>query len=258
MNVAVVYKHDSREIAQEVLEFLGDRVTSVKEFNYFSSELEDYDFIVSIGGDGTILSILQEVERCPPIFGVNTGRIGLLNHSEVDDFKDGLTDVLEGKLTTEEFLRIEGHVNGERLVAMNEIAVLSAIPAKLMGVVVKVDGVETERLRADGMLFSTPVGSTAYALSAGGPVVDPRVHSIIAVPIAPFKLGWRPWVISKDRIIEMELILGKAKVVADGRKSTELSENDTITIKKYDHPAVFFKMQSERIEKIVNRIRTIE
>lgn len=258
MNVAVVYKHDSEEIAQEVIEFLNDNTTSVQEFSYFSNELEDYDIIVSIGGDGTILNILQEVKECPPIFGINTGRIGLLNHSEIKDFKDGLNDVLEGRLTTEEFLRIEGYVNGERLTAMNEIAVLSAIPAKLMGVVIKVDGVETERVRADGMLFSTPVGSTAYSLSAGGPVVDPRVHSILTVPIAPFKLGWRPWVINKDRTIEMELILGKAKVVADGRKSTELSTNDTLTIKKYKHPAVFFKTHAERIEKIVSRIRTIE
>lgn len=258
MNVAVVYKHDSREIAREVLEFLNDKVTLVHEFTYFSSELEDYDFIVSIGGDGTILSILQEVKSCPPIFGINTGRIGLLNHSEKTDFKDRLKEVLEGKVGTDEFLRIEGCINGDRLTAMNEIAVLSAIPAKLLGVRVKVDGVETERVRADGMLFSTPVGSTAYALSAGGPVIDPHVHSILTVPIAPFKLGWRPWVVNQNRTIEVEVILGEAKVIADGRKSAELSTNDILTIKKYDYPAVFFKTQTERIEKIVSRIRTIE
>lgn len=258
MNVAVVYKRDSGEIAQEVIKFLNDRDISAEEFNYFSRELENYDFIVSIGGDGTILDILQEVKKCPPIFGINTGRIGLLNHSEKNDFKERLEDVLEGKAGTDEFLRIEGYINEERLTAMNEIAVLSAIPAKLVGIRVKVDGVETERVRADGMLFSTPVGSTAYALSAGGPVIDPHVQSILTVPIAPFKLGWRPWVVNQNRTIEVELNLGEAKVIADGRKSAELSTKDTLTIKKYEHPAVFFKTRSERIEKIVSRIKTIE
>ncbi len=258
MNVAVVYKRDSGEIAQDVLKFLNSREVSAKEFNYFSRELEDYDFIVSIGGDGTILDILQEVKNCPPIFGVNTGKIGLLNHSEKNDFKDRLKEVLEGQVGTDEFLRIEGFINEEKLNAMNEIAVLSAIPAKLLGLKVKVDGVETERVRADGMLFSTPVGSTAYALSAGGPVIDPHVQSILTVPIAPFKLGWRPWVVNQNRTIDVELILGEAKVIADGRKSVELSTNDKLTIKKYEYPAVFFKTQSERIEKIVSRIRTIE
>ena len=258
MKAAVVCKKGSEGILKEVIDFLKKRGVSVTKFSTSSKKLEDFDFIVSIGGDGTILGILQSVDRCPPIFGINTGRVGILNSSEPEDFKEGLKDVLNGKVEVEKFMRIEGRIGRKKLTAMNEIAVLSSAPAKLVGISVKIDGVEVENLRGDGMLFSTSIGSTAYALSSGGPVVDPVIDSILVVPIAPFKIGWRPWVVGKNRKIEVNIHSGNALIAADGQKTIEFPSDKTLVIRKFRYPAVFFKSPSGRIEKIVERIKTID
>jgi NAD+ kinase len=257
MIVALVYKAGSDKIAEEVVEFLESKGVQVKKYEIPEEGLEDFDFIVSIGGDGTILGILQKVTRCPPIFGINTGRIGLLNHTEPEYFRESLEKVIRGELKTEEFMRIEGIADDRKITAINEIAVLSSIPAKLVGISVKVDGVMIEALRGDGMVFSTPIGSTAYALSSGGPVIDPYIQSILIVPIAPFKIGWKPWVVGEDRQIETSIYSGKALVVADGQETFDLKLGETLIIKKSKYPAVFFKSSLERIEKIVNKIKKI-
>jgi NAD+ kinase len=256
MKAAVVYKQNSLNIAKAVKTFLEERVSA--NMLQPSKELENYDFIVSVGGDGTILRILQEILHCPPIFGVNTGKVGLLTHSEPENFKEGLNRVIEGKTDIEEFMRVECYINELKLLAMNEIAVLSSTPARLLAMSVSVDGAEIENLRGDGMLFSTPIGSTAYALSTGGPIIDPYLQSILITPVAPFKLGWKPWVINADRTIEVVLQDRTALVIADGQKTVEASPTDRIKIVKSKYPAVFFKSPVMRLKKIVERLRTLE
>jgi NAD+ kinase len=260
MKAAIVYKQTSQDVAKEAKEFLEEKGVLVEIFHQPSRELENYDFIVSVGGDGTILSILQTIHRCPPIFGINTGKIGLLTHSKPENFKEGLARVVEGKVGVEEFMRIEAYINDEsKLLAMNEIAILSAIPARLVGMSVSVDGVEIESLRGDGMLFSTPIGSTAYALSSGGPVIDPYLFSILIVPVAPFKLGWKPWVVNANRTTEVRLHPKKrALAIADGQKVIEVSPDDRIRIIKSKYPAVFFKSPVMRLKKIAERLKTID
>lgn len=258
MKVAVVYKKGSENTFREVVQFLQENSVSVTQFSSSSKKLENFDFIVSIGGDGTILGILQNVEKCPPIFGINTGRVGILNNSEPENFKEELKDVLNGNMEVEKFMRIEGRIGRKRLTAMNEIAVLSSLPAKLVGISVKIDNVEVENLRGDGMLFSTPVGSTAYALSSGGPVIDPSINSILIVPVAPFKIGWRPWVVNINRKIEVNIHTGEALIVADGQKTVDFQPKKTLVIKKFRYPAVFFKSRSGRIGKIVERMKAID
>ena len=171
-----------------------------------------FDFIVSVGGDGTILRLLQFMDcKTPPIFGINTGKVGLLTHCD-EDYREHLLKAIK-EFETEEFMRIECFVDGEKLLALNEIAILTAKPAKMINVKVFVDDVEVEDIRCDGVLLSTPIGSTAYALSTGGPIIDPYVESILMVPVAPFKLGWKPWVVSSSRTVRIE-IDGDALIVA--------------------------------------------
>jgi NAD+ kinase len=258
MRAAIVYKQNSLDVAKEVKTFLEGKGVIADLLQTPSRKLENYDFIVSFGGDGTILRILQNVLKCPPIFGINTGRIGLLTHSNPENFKPALEDVIENKIDTEEFMRIECHINDTRLIAMNEIAILSSVPARLIGVSVSVDGVEIENMRGDGILFSTPVGSTAYALSAGGPIVDPSLQSILIVPVAPFKLGWKPWVINANRTIDVKLHPGRQVLaIADGHNAVEVSSDDRIRIVKSKYPAVFFKSPVMRIEKVMDALRKI-
>ncbi len=259
MKAAIVYKQNSLDTAKDVKSFLDERGVSSDLFQTPPEELESYDFIVSVGGDGTILRILQKVLKCPPIFGINTGKIGLLTHSDPENFRPALEQVVEGKTEVEEFMRIECYINDEsKLIAMNEVALLSSAPARLIGMSVSVDGVEIENMRGDGMLFSTPVGSTAYALSTGGPIVDPLLQSILIVPVAPFKLGWKPWVIHADRTIEVKLHPErKALAIADSHKVVEVSPDDRIKIVKSNYPAVFFKSPVMRIKKIVGMLKQL-
>ena len=255
MRVAVVSKDVSGEIAREVEDFLiKARVDA--EITEIDSELENYDLIVSVGGDGTILSILQQIKCCPPIFGINTGRVGLLTHAEVINFKEELNKILKG-FEVEEFMRVECLINEEsKLIAMNEIAILSSIPAKLIELRVFLDGDEIEYMRCDGMLFSTPMGSTAYALATGGPIIDPYLDSILIIPVAPFKLAWKPWVVNATRKIEVELHRD-ALAVADGQNLMKVKVGDKIKIVKSEHPAVFVKHPT-RIRKIANKLCDIQ
>ncbi len=257
--VGVVYKYDSLGLAREVSAFLEEYGVEVEQFHLPSSELEKYDFIVSVGGDGTILQILQDIVECPPIFGINRGRIGILTHAEPNNFREELKKVLEGKIKTEKFMRLDCYVNNSRIhTALNEITILSSEPARLIGMKVFVDGVEIEDMRADGMLFSTPIGSTAYALSTGGPIVDPYLPSILITPIAPFKLGWKPWVLNRESRVTVELYPErKALAIADGQKTREVFPEDKIEILESKYPAVFFESPVNRIARIADRLKKI-
>jgi len=257
--VGVVYKYDSLGLARKVSAFLEERGIEVEQFHLPSTELEKYDFIVSVGGDGTILQILQDIERCPPIFGINKGRVGILTHAEPENFKERLEVILTGEVRVEKFMRLDCIVNDSRIhTALNEIAILTSEPARLIGMRVFVNDVEIEDMRADGMLFSTPIGSTAYALSTGGPIVDPYLPSILIIPIAPFKLGWKPWIVRRDSSIRVELHPErKALAVADGQKMKEVFPGDRIEVVESKYPAVFFESPVNRIARIADRLKKI-
>ncbi|MBO8179417.1 MAG: NAD(+)/NADH kinase [Archaeoglobus sp.] len=246
MKAAIVYKTD--EILSRVERVLENLNISFGSFSSPSEELENYDFIVSIGGDGTILRILQKIRTCPPIFGINTGRIGLLTHSTPENFEEILKKAVKD-FEIEEFPRIEC----ENLLALNEFAILSKQPGKLMDVTIKLDGAEIDRLRCDGIVVATQIGSTGYAFSAGGPVVDPYIDCMIIVPIAPFRFGWKPFVIDMNR--KVEISVESALLIADGQKSVEVSGD--VEIRRSEHPAVFFKKEF-RVSEMFRRVKFIE
>ncbi len=253
MRACVVHKPDSKDIAMEVKDFLDEMGVESMIIDDWSDAV-DYDFIVSVGGDGTILRLLQFIrERTPPIFGINTGKIGLLTHCDVN-FREALRRALRD-FETESFMRIECRIDGERLLALNEIAVLTAKPAKMIGIRIRANGTTIEDMRCDGMLFSTPLGSTAYALSTGGPIVDPRLDAILIVPVAPFKLGWKPWVVDVSRSMEVR-VSSEAFVVADGHGIARASKESILRIGKSNADAVFFKFEN-RLARIVEKLRII-
>ena len=253
MKGCIIHKPDSVDLAEEVLKFLAKIGVSAEILQDWSLA-KDFDFIVSVGGDGTILRLLQFIDgKTPPIFGINTGKVGLLTHCDAN-FREHLLKAIE-EFETEEFMRIECVVDGERLLALNEIAILTAKPARMIGVRIFIDGIEIEDIRCDGMLISTPIGSTAYALSTGGPIIDPYIESILIVPVAPFKLGWKPWVVSANRKIKAE-VDSEAFVVADGHRSVLADGDSEIVVRKSKSYAVFFKMEN-RIGRIVEKLKLI-
>ena len=202
------------------------------------------DFIVSIGGDGTILRTIHKMADPVPILGINMGTLGFLVDVEPADAETTIKRLLSG-FVVDERSRLKMLINGVCMPrATNEIALITASPAKMIEFEILVDGSLMEDFRADGVIIATATGSTAYAMSAGGPIVDPRVDAIVLVPMAPFKLSSRPWVMPGNSVIEVRLKLPEkeALVVVDGQSSTSVSSQDRIVISKAKTPARFVKV----------------
>ncbi|MDD4094455.1 MAG: NAD(+)/NADH kinase, partial [Methanothrix sp.] len=213
---------------------IGRNGTSVAEM-----ERQKVDFIVSVGGDGTILRTIHKMIDPAPILGINMGTLGFLVDVEPKDAIETLVRLLSG-FEVDVRSRLKLLINGVSLPsATNEIAFLTASPAKMIEFEIMVDGSLMEDFRADGVIIATSTGSTAYAMSAGGPIVDPRVDAIVLVPMAPFKLSSRPWVIPGDSEIEIRLKLPEkeALVVVDGQTSTVISSKDSVVVSKAKTPA---------------------
>lgn len=250
MKSAIVYK--SPELLEKVEKVLMAMGHEVKSFSKPSRSLETFDFIVSIGGDGTILSILQEVRKCPPIFGINSGRIGFLTHSNSTNFEERLKNSLS-KFDLEKFDRIKCSCEGYECLALNEVAFFGKERGRLTEISIKVDSEEVDRVRCDGVIVATQIGSTAYSFSAGGPVIEPYLASAIIVPLAPFRFGWKPVVVRMERKIELES-KGTGIVVVDGKRTFEANK---VTITKSEFPAVFFKRE-DRIKHLFYIMKRIE
>ena len=215
---------------------------------------EGVELIISIGGDGTVLRNIAKMKDPLPVLGINMGTLGFLVDVEPEDANETIEEVLYG-FSYSERMRVDVFLNGEMLeTATNEIAIMSAKPAKIIQFQVHVSGCLLDDMRADGVVFATPTGSTAYAMSAGGPIVDPRVNAIVVVPVAPFKLSSRPWVIPSDSEITIRLSIPKEAVIAiDGQKYYRIRHDDIVKLKKSKYPARFVKISDicfyERVQK---------
>jgi NAD+ kinase len=239
-------------IEPEVAQMLNIIGTTVEDM-----ERQRVDVIVSVGGDGTILRTIHKMNNPLPILGINMGTLGFLVDVEPKDAINTLEKLITG-FTVDERSRLKVLLDGKSLPpAVNEIALITASPAKMIEFEIIVDGSLMEDFRADGVIIATSTGSTAYAMSAGGPIVDPRVDAIVMVPMAPFKLSSRPWVIPGESIIEVKLKLHEkyALVVVDGQNMATISTNDTIIISKADSPARFVKVGKEDFfEKVKSKL----
>ncbi len=229
-------------IDMKTAEKLGRRGTPVGQMRKMGAE-----FIISIGGDGTVLRGIQKMSDPLPVLGINMGTIGFLVDVNPDEAIEVIDKVLSG-FETEERARLSIKVNDEILPpATNEVVIITASPAKMISCRIFVDKCRMEELRSDGVVFATPTGSTAYAMSAGGPIVDPRVDGTVIVPLAPFKLSARPWVVPASSEISMELTMpGKeAVIVIDGQFSRKIKKEDRILINRAEKPARFVRTRKD-------------
>jgi len=216
----------------------------------------DTDLLIIIGGDGTILRTIQKLKRQIPILGINFGRVGFLADATPENALSMIDEVL-ADLTVEARMRLTIRINGDTLPhATNEAVIVTTRPAKMFAFRILVDDYELDCLRADGIVFATPTGSTAYAMSAGGPIVDPKVGGIVIVPLAPYKLSSRPWVVSADSRITVEPIpaFKDAAIVLDGHHTQPVRAGDLITITRADEPALFAKTGWRFYEKVRSKL----
>ena len=193
-----------------------------------------------------------------PIFGINMGTVGFLTEIEVKHTFDALKEILKGNYYKEKRTRLVVSHENHECTAMNEVVVMTDKPAKMLHFEIKVDGEIIEEVRADGLIVSTPSGSTAYSMSAGGPIVDPKVAGFVIIPICPYKLGVRPFVVSDNSEISVKLLKkGKSAVfVMDGQINEEADYEEEIKFKKYNKDAYFIRTSTKYFyEKVKDKLK---
>ena len=218
----------------------------------------DADVIIIIGGDGTILRTIQSLSKPIPVLGINWGEVGFLADLEPSEALDFIRTLPNG-FSVEERMRVSLVNNGVPVgIALNEALIVTTRPAKMLRFSIIVDGIIAEQFRADGLLISTPTGSTAYAMSAGGPIVDPRIQGFLLVPLAPYMLSSRPHLISENRRLEIRLESAKpAKLVIDGQQTIDLGTSSTILVKRSEIPARFVDVKRNFFEKVDKKLRSL-
>ncbi len=201
---------------------------------------------IVVGGDGTMLGIARQLAPFRvPLIGVNRGRLGFMTDIPSDRMLPVLGDMLDGTLESEQRTLLEGTVvrDGRAIshgVAFNDVVVARGSGTGMIELRVNVDGHFMYNQRSDGLIVATPTGSTAYALSAGGPLLQPQLGGIVMVPIAPHALSNRPIVLSDDRVIEIELSSGRdCSVNFDMQSVSTLQLHDRVLVKRSQHKVTF-------------------
>jgi len=257
---ALVFAEKLRALLEkEGSEVAFDRDTA-RSLGIPGCSLEDSraDAVIIVGGDGTILRMIQQMERPVPVLGINWGEVGFLADLEPSEALE-FVHKLKCGFPVEERMRITLSDDSTCLgTALNEALIVTSRPAKMLKFSIIIDGVTTEQFRADGLLISTSTGSTAYAMSAGGPIVDPRIQGFLLVPLAPYLLSSRPHLINSDRHLEVKLESSKpASLVIDGQKTIDLGTSITIAVKKSEYPALFVDVKRNFFEKVDNKLRKL-
>jgi NAD+ kinase len=202
--------------------------------------------VLVLGGDGTLLSMadcIAQAGRCVPILGVNFGSLGFLTEVTLPELYPALEAALAGRAHVEERLMLQATVHSSSApqvgVAVNDVVINKAAPSRLINLSVFVGDEFVTHVRADGLIIATPTGSTAYNLSAGGPVVEPSVDAMVLTPIAPHTLSNRPVVIPASATVRVKPIIGDrdgAFVTFDGQAGFELRAGDEITVGRAAEP----------------------
>jgi NAD+ kinase len=220
------------------------------------------DLAIVVGGDGTMLAAARNLAHHKvPLAGINQGRLGFMTDIALSEMSDSVGAILEGRHTIEERALIEAEIlrGGQsllRTVALNEAVVTKGSEARLIEFKLNIDGEYVYRLRADGVIVATPTGSTAYAMSAQGPILQPTVRAFALVPLNPHVLSARPVSVSDSSVIEIELVRAvDARAHFDGFALTELQEGDRLVLKRsadsirFVHPPgySYFTMLREKL-----------
>ena len=200
-------------------------------------ELPDrVDLIIVLGGDGTLLSIAHlAAQRDVPVLGVNLGRLGFLTEVPTDEIFVTLDSLLGGH---EEIisprLLLEARCRGKSFYCLNDVVINKGAVARMIQIGIWIDDKEIAALKADGLIVSTPTGSTAYSLSAGGPIVQPYVPALVLSPICPHTLSFRPMVIASGSRVRLQILTAGEEVylTLDGQRGITLGKSDVIDINR--------------------------
>jgi len=262
-HVAIVGKHQApgiRPVLAEIAQFLCSNGldVSLEAETALNTGLTGYDALsndelgkacdlaVVIGGDGTMLGFAREMARYGvPLLGINQGRLGFITDIPIERWRESLAPVLAGDYEVESRAMLEGAVlrDGESIysgLALNDVVVSRGGTAGMVELKVEVGEQFVANMRADGLIVASPTGSTAYALSAGGPLMHPSIAGWLLVPIAPHTLSNRPIVLPDLGEVSLEIVAGRdASVNFDMQSLASLLHGDRITVRRSQHQVRF-------------------
>ena len=203
----------------------------------------DLSCVVVLGGDGTFLSAIRWIQDTGvPILGVNLGAFGFLTESSANRLFPIMEDIISGTFTTEERILLSAKVlrDGEAVTCqtvLNDVVINKEALARIAHIKTSIDDYYLTTFKADGLIVATPTGSTAYSLSAGGPIVHPSLKTIILTPICPFTLTNRPLILPDTVIVKIELDERDSNVFLtfDGQVGLEVTHEDSVVIQKASH-----------------------
>lgn len=245
-------------IAKEVAKPIGfsQYVTDVKQI------YSEADFLISLGGDGTLLNVARTAALYnTPIIGVNLGTLGFLTTVEKDDVETAIEKVLTGEYKLEQRMMLEASIldrgpEHQNLIGLNDICITRGSLSRLINTKIYVNDEFVDLFRGDGIILSTPTGSTAYNLSAGGPILVPDSKMMVITPICPHSLYSRSFVVSGDDVIKVEFEGASNMDImlsVDGQSGITVGINDVITIKKSNYITAIIKTHNHGFYKILRQ-----
>jgi NAD+ kinase len=235
--VAIVFhdgKAEANRLFTDLKTFLAGKGIEVSD--------TEPDLVVSLGGDGTMLRgarLAHSVDA--PLLGVNLGTLGYLTEVEAPHAQEALDAIIAGNHRIEERMMLDCETRGQdhgSYTGLNEVLVERASQHRLVRLGVRIGGESLAAFNADGIIVATPTGSTAYALSAGGPIVSPRAECLIVVPVAAHMIFSRPFVLAPDEIVEITLEASdqKASLSLDGGGECEINPGSSVVVKRHQRP----------------------
>ncbi len=244
----------SETLGGEIVEWLQEQgaktwIGSSWGLEAHEAPLTELDTLVALGGDGTLLRTARlAAPYALPILGINLGRLGFLSEVNPDQWRPAMKRLLARNFWVEHrlMLRVEVRRDGEQvygdLDALNEVVVSRGGVARVVRVTTEVNGLYLTTYVADGVIVSTPTGSTAYALAAGGPILSPELHNLTIVPIAPHLSLARPLILNADAVIAMRVRTDhKAILTTDGQSYVELQDGDRVIVANSPNEAHFIR-----------------
>lgn len=243
--VGIVTKHNSPRINQvgnELVDWFRQKGIKA-ELNSIDPEM---DLLVILGGDGTLLHVAAKASSNDiPVLGVNFGNLGFLTEVAEDEMYHALEEVLtgQGKMEKRMMLKIRlrsysGHISDSPLFGLNEVAIVKGNVEQVIRLYCWADDEYITTYKADGLIISTPTGSTAYNLSAGGPIVHAQLDALLVTPICPFMLESRPVLLAPGTTITTQLAgpANDVKVMVDGKFSWDMNKNDCLVVEAAPKP----------------------
>lgn len=252
-----IYKPEAKTKALEIQNFLQNKQIQVETLLYEHTIKDfpytDIDFVITLGGDGTVLFAARKVASLQiPIFPINFGQFGFIAGIAPNNWQEPLNQFLNNSanITKREMLKIEVFRNEQKIfasTALNDAVIRTGGPAQIAELVVDYDNHSFGKFAADGVIVSTPTGSTAYSVAAGGPIVDPNLDAFVLNPICPFSLSNRPLVLNSSGKLSISILPSRGSEIfltCDGQNVQKLQKDDIIIIEQDKNKALLIGCDS--------------